>query len=185
MSVSGTYRSKRVNTLSSDLSSLKVYKEWDIRELMQQDGWKTQDGRMTKKVSRKIGNAQSRPTFFHHSAVLSVPAVLLHKLPICRRLRKRLKCSLFAVWERAKNSRGVWGDAPPENLLNSVEMHRRVCHLSFKPCLLGASIIMVSLSLNTRNKKSGRTLTDWTLAEVQCQWRNKYRIHEHFWKLKR
>ena len=97
-------------------------------------------------MSRKIGNAQSRATFFRHSAILSVLAVLLHKLPICPRLHKRLKRSLFAVWERAKNSRGVWGDAPPENLLNSLEMHRRVCHFSFKPCLLGASIIMVSLS---------------------------------------
>ena len=43
----------------------------DIRELTQQDDWKTQDGKM----SRKIGNAQSRATFFRHSAVL------LRKLP--------------------------------------------------------------------------------------------------------
>ena len=48
---------------------------------MQQDGRKTQDGRMTKKISLKKGNAQSRVTFFHHSAVLSVAAVLLCKLP--------------------------------------------------------------------------------------------------------
>ena len=33
------------------------------------------------KMSRKLGNAQSRITFFHHSAVLSLPAVLLRKLP--------------------------------------------------------------------------------------------------------
>ena len=32
-------------------------------------------------MSRKIGNAQSRATFFRHSAVLSLPAVLLRKLP--------------------------------------------------------------------------------------------------------
>ena len=31
-------------------------------------------------MSRKIGNAQSRATFFRHSAVLSLPAVLLRKL---------------------------------------------------------------------------------------------------------
>jgi len=43
---------------------------------MQQDGWKTQDGGLTKK-----SHAQSRATLFHHSAVLSVPAVLLCKLP--------------------------------------------------------------------------------------------------------
>ena len=33
-------------------------------------------------MSRKTGNAQSRATFFRHSAVLSLPAVLLRKLPI-------------------------------------------------------------------------------------------------------
>ena len=34
-------------------------------------------------MSRKIGNAQSRATFiFHHSEVLSLPAVLLRKLSI-------------------------------------------------------------------------------------------------------
>ena len=35
-----------------------------------------------EKVSRK--NAQSHATFFRHSAVLSLPAVLLRKLPIVR-----------------------------------------------------------------------------------------------------
>ena len=29
---------------------------------------------------RKTGNGQSRATFFRHSAVLSLPAVLLHKV---------------------------------------------------------------------------------------------------------
>ena len=53
----------------------------DIRELTQQDGWKTQND---EKMSRKIGNAQSHATFFRHSAVLSLPAVLLRKLPIVR-----------------------------------------------------------------------------------------------------
>ena len=37
---------------------------------------------MTKKMSRKTWNAQSRATFFRHSAVLSLTAVLLRKLPI-------------------------------------------------------------------------------------------------------
>ena len=44
--------------------------------------------------------------------------------------------------EELKNSRGVRGHAPPENLLNSLGMHRRVRHLSFKPCLLGASMLL-------------------------------------------
>ena len=33
-------------------------------------------------MSRKTGNAQSRATFFPNSAILSVTAVLLRKLPI-------------------------------------------------------------------------------------------------------
>ena len=48
---------------------------------MQQGGCKTQDGRMTKKMLHKTGNAQSRATLFRHSAVLSLTTVLLHKLP--------------------------------------------------------------------------------------------------------
>ena len=36
---------------------------------------------MTKRMSRKTWNAQSRATFFRHSAVLSLTAVLLRKLP--------------------------------------------------------------------------------------------------------
>ena len=38
-------------------------------------------------MSRKIGNAQSRTTFFRHSAVVSLPAVLLCKLPIIKELK--------------------------------------------------------------------------------------------------
>ena len=49
----------------------------DIRELTQQDGWKAEDGRVTKKVSRETGNAQCRATFFRHFAVLSLPTVLV------------------------------------------------------------------------------------------------------------
>ena len=36
---------------------------------------------MTNTMSCKTGNAQSRATFFRHSAVLSLTAVLLRKLP--------------------------------------------------------------------------------------------------------
>ena len=35
-----------------------------------------------EKISRKTGNAQSRETFFRHSAVLTLPAVQLRKIPI-------------------------------------------------------------------------------------------------------
>ena len=41
------------------------------------------------KMSRRIGNAQSRATFFRHSAVLSVPAVPLRKLPYVRDCTKK------------------------------------------------------------------------------------------------
>ena len=46
----------------------------NIRELTQQEG------RMTQKCRERLG-MQSRATFFRHSAVLSLPAVLLRKLP--------------------------------------------------------------------------------------------------------
>ena len=46
------------------------------RDLTRQDGWRTQDGRMTKKCFSSNGNAQSRAKLFGHSAVLSLPAVL-------------------------------------------------------------------------------------------------------------
>ena len=45
--------------------------------LMQQDGWKTQDGRMMKKCCPRLCIPA---TFFRHSAVLSLPAVLLRKV---------------------------------------------------------------------------------------------------------
>ena len=60
-----------------------------IRHLTWQDGWKTQDGRMTKKCGARLHvHSQSYAISFRHSAVLSfpavlsVPAVLLCKLPI-------------------------------------------------------------------------------------------------------
>ena len=50
-----------------------------IRELTQQDGWKTQDGGKTKKCGARLCIPQAR--FFPHSADLSLSAVLLRKLP--------------------------------------------------------------------------------------------------------
>ena len=84
----------------------------------------------------------------------------------------------FLVLEGPKNSRGLRGHASSENLLNSLGMHSRVRHLSFKPCFLGASMLLRSARANTRNKKIDRARTDWTLAEIQCQWRNELGIHE-------
>ena len=55
-----------------------------IRDLTQQDDWKTQDGRMTKKMSRKTGNAQSRTTLFRHSTIWTPLAVLLRKVSIVK-----------------------------------------------------------------------------------------------------
>ena len=49
------------------------------RDLTQQDGCKTQDGRMTKKMWRETVHCRSWP-FFRHSAVLSLTAVLLSKV---------------------------------------------------------------------------------------------------------
>ena len=90
----------------------------------------------------------------------------------------------FLCGKGQKITWGVRGHAPSENLLNSLGMHRRVCHLSFKPFLLRASMLLWSAWANTRNKKLDRTRIDWTLAEVQCRWWNEFGIHEHFWKLK-
>ena len=42
-------------------------------------------------MSREIGNAQSRATFFRHSAVLSLPAMLLRKVPNNARNIGRIK----------------------------------------------------------------------------------------------
>ena len=57
-----------------------------IRDLTQQDGWKTQDGRMTYKNVAQDRECTVSRNIFRHSAVLSLPAVLLRKVPIicCR-----------------------------------------------------------------------------------------------------
>ena len=49
--------------------------------LTQQDGWETRDDRLTKK-SRETVHSRSCATVFRHSAVLSLPAVLLRKVCI-------------------------------------------------------------------------------------------------------
>ena len=54
-----------------------------IRELTQEEDWKTQDGRMTKNVARECAFLILRD-IFPSFAVLSVPAVLLRKFPIIR-----------------------------------------------------------------------------------------------------
>ena len=46
-----------------------------------QDGWKTQDCRMTKKCSATLRIPGLARHFFRYSAVLSLPAVLLRKFP--------------------------------------------------------------------------------------------------------
>lgn len=115
---------------------------------------------------------------------------------ICWTLRKRLKCPAFLVREGPKNSRGYEGMLPRKIAGNAPSSP------SFffkKPFLLRASMLIWSAWANTlaynsnnnewkswRNKKIGRTRTDFsTLAEVHCQWRNEFGIHEHFWKLER
>ena len=47
---------------------------------MEQDGWKTQDGRMTKTCPVRSGMHSLARHFFRYSAVLSFPAVVLRKL---------------------------------------------------------------------------------------------------------
>jgi len=64
-----------------------------IRDLTQQDGWKTQDGRMRKKMSRKNGNAQSRRTFY--SAVLLCEFPIASSRPLWRRPPTNRKSMTF------------------------------------------------------------------------------------------
>ena len=48
------------------------------RDLAQQDGWKTQDNE--EKMLRETVHSHCYLTFFRHSVVLSLPAVLLRKV---------------------------------------------------------------------------------------------------------
>ena len=120
----------------------------------------------------------------------------------CCKLRQRRKCPMFLVPEAPNNSR-VPGPAPPQIFLNlRLSDHWKCtieaailflsCCLLREPMLLWSAWANIS-SYNSyinewkswRNKKIGRTRTDWTLGEVKCQWRSEFGIHEHFWKLKR
>ena len=56
-------------------------------------------------MSRKIGNAQSRATFFRHSAVLSLPAVLLRKLANVNNPVGRKRTHTLVAKSRARSSR--------------------------------------------------------------------------------
>ena len=86
---------EKIKNISQVLASSTQPQIWSIpviRELTQQEGRKTQDGRMTsEKNSREIGNAQSPATFFRHSNVLSLPTVLLLKLPISKEMYQNAK----------------------------------------------------------------------------------------------
>ena len=50
------------------------------RDLTQKDGWKTQDGRITKKCRARPGMHSLARHFFRDFAVLSLPAVLSRKV---------------------------------------------------------------------------------------------------------
>ena len=120
----------------------------------------------------------------------------------CCKLRQGRKCPVFLVPEAANNCRRVRGHAPPEIFLNlllsdcwkcTIESTILFlwCCLLREPMLWWSAWAIIS-SYNSyingwkswRNKKIGRTRTDWTLAEVKSQWRSKFGIHENFWKLK-
>ena len=61
------------------------------QDLTQKDGWKTQDGRMTKKYHARLCTPCLARNCFRHSAVLSLPAVLLRKVCIGKRVRPQLQ----------------------------------------------------------------------------------------------
>ena len=61
-----------MQNLGGQTKSIMVFSELAYRDLT---GLKNDE-----KISRKNGNAQYQATFFRHSAVLSLPAVLLRKV---------------------------------------------------------------------------------------------------------
>ena len=67
---SSSYLSSRISLISSRCICVCN------RDLTQQDGWKND-----AKMSRETVHSRSCATFFRHSAVLSLPAVLLRKVP--------------------------------------------------------------------------------------------------------
>ena len=73
-----------------------------IRDLLPQDCWKTQNGKMTKKMSRKTGNAQSPMRSFCHSSVLTVfwPSCCVKSLLSCKFSSKEpFLCSIIFYTE--------------------------------------------------------------------------------------
>ena len=72
----------------------KVKLSSDIRDLTQEEGWKTQKG--TSDVA-KDRNAQSCALFLQHSAILSPPAVLLCKVPNTSRMTAMIFLVISAV----------------------------------------------------------------------------------------
>ena len=106
----------------------------------------------------------------------------------------------FLSRRRQKLLGGLWACSPGKCFHFSnrwkctVESAMFVCMLLAKRVHLIVWLAWANISACTsyidgfkswRLKKIVRTQTDWTLAEVQCQWRNGFGIHEHFWKLKR
>ena len=57
-------------------------------------------------MSRKTGNAQSHATYFRHSAVLSLPAVLLRKVSNVNQMELR-RCEREISPSRGKETRIV------------------------------------------------------------------------------
>ena len=69
-----------------------------MRDLTQGDDWKTQDGIMIKKMLQKTGmHSTSCALFLHHSALLSLPAVLLNKVPNTSRTTAMILIIISAV----------------------------------------------------------------------------------------
>ena len=80
---SGTERVDEVESSSLELEFVSEDKEVTSdgsRDLTQQDGWKTQDGRMTEKCGARLCIPGLARHFIRYSAVLSLPAVLLRKV---------------------------------------------------------------------------------------------------------
>ena len=72
-------------------------------------------------MSGKIGNAQSRATFFRHSAVLSLPAVLLRKLP---NVRSKTTTSRYNIKRLVPSSHQNQARSPAFHSIRSSAFHR-------------------------------------------------------------
>ena len=83
----------------------------DNRDLTQQDGWKTQDGRMTKNVARDCAFPVLHNIFIRDSAVLSLPAVLLRKVPIMLSLGLLIPNMIFSLFRATDPKSGETFDS--------------------------------------------------------------------------